>query len=94
MVQAELKGHSSSISYIVRRLEQRQAAEGGAGNGVDSLPKRLSAGMKMNSKLDIVYVTSFYPLTFPPLWTRVTHLPAALLDLRCWCWSAQVQIRT
>jgi hypothetical protein len=27
LVQAELKGHSSSINYIVCRLEQRQAAE-------------------------------------------------------------------
>jgi hypothetical protein len=45
MVQAELKGHSSSINYIVRRLEQRQAAEGGAGTGVDSFPRRLSAGI-------------------------------------------------
>ena len=32
MAQAELKEHSSSFtSYVVRRLEQRQAAEGGTG---------------------------------------------------------------
>jgi hypothetical protein len=59
MVQAGLKGHSSSISDIVGRLEQRQVAEGGSGSGAGAGSGVDSDSIEMNSKLDIRNVTSF-----------------------------------
>jgi hypothetical protein len=67
------EGHTSSTSYALRKIEQRQAAEGGAGVDAtkllsilksNSFPRGLSTGTEMNSKLEIHQQAS-YPVTTP-----------------------------